>query len=228
MSRLAKSSIGQASHKTNTPSNSVVPPPASSSVPFPSSRQSTRTRASASQPTRPPSRLAQIQQQSRPAPVPRRAVTPKPSQSTTRSTLEPKASQAEASDTPIDSHPPGANIKVVVRCRGLTDFERDQQIVLFTGGVRGRELTVNVNNPTTGGEGGGANDAPGALDDPAPHATSNGLANTGYGSSLVEDPKKNANTKTYPFDHVFGFVTSILDSLRLVTIIILITSLLSH
>ncbi|KAH9468170.1 hypothetical protein Pst134EA_011794 [Puccinia striiformis f. sp. tritici] len=81
---------------------------------------------------------------------------------------------------------PGANIKVVVRCRGLTDAERaaDPQVVLLTGGPHPRH--------------------PGAHDIHANRDEGAGLANTDYSSSLVDDPKRSANIKVYPFDHVFG------------------------
>ncbi|KAH9810600.1 P-loop containing nucleoside triphosphate hydrolase protein [Melampsora americana] len=194
MSRIAKSSNNL--NGTTKPTQ----PTTSSSNPSSSSRQSTRTRlTSTSSLTRPPSRLNPPQTHSRSTTNSRRVPEPKLSQSAQHSTFESKPSHTETNDGPIDPQHPGANIKVVVRCRGLTELERDQQVVLFTGGVRGRELTVNVNNQPTGGAGDaiGSNDANCPPDDPVP-------LDTGYGSSLVEDPKKNANTKTYPFDHVFG------------------------
>jgi len=96
----------------------------------------------------------------------------------------------------------------VVRCRGLTDSERaaDPQAVLLTGGVRGRELTVDLNtHPTQVAPSQqphprhpGVHDLHSNRDDGA------GLANTDYSSSLVDDPKRSANIKVYPFDHVFG------------------------
>ncbi|KAG0147527.1 hypothetical protein CROQUDRAFT_76582 [Cronartium quercuum f. sp. fusiforme G11] len=199
--RLVKSNnLNQTS--SNSGRSNVPTPSASTSTTSTSTRQSIRTRTT-SQITRPPSRLAQLQQQPRPSTNSRRAITPKPSLSSNQLTHEPKATHTEVPDGPIDPQHPGANIKVAVRCRGLTELERDQQIVLFTGGVRGRELTVNINNPQAGsaGDGTGANDGSGPTED---SVATTGLANTGYGSSLVEDPKKHANTKTYPFDHVFG------------------------
>ncbi|EGG08631.1 uncharacterized protein MELLADRAFT_115985 [Melampsora larici-populina 98AG31] len=194
MSRIAKSS-----NSLNSSTKPTQPTTASSHPPS-STRQSTRTRlTSTSSLTRPPSRVNQPQTHSRSTTSAKRVPEPKLSQSSHHSNFDSKTSHTEATDGPINSQHPGANIKVVVRCRGLTELERDQQVVLFTGGVRGRELTVNVNNQPTGGAGDatGSNDANCPPDDPVP-------LDTGYGSSLVEDPKKNANTKTYPFDHVFG------------------------
>ncbi|KAA1080553.1 Kinesin- protein 11 [Puccinia graminis f. sp. tritici] len=211
MSRLARASSRNTNNTSSTTNNTPVPSNNLSTAA--ATRPTTRTRTVSTQsaaPTRPPSRLNQIQASTATSSSSRTTITRKKSsparltnQNDLRRTTTESGNQEELQ--PTQGPLPGANIKVVVRCRGLTDSERaaDPQAVLLTGGVRGRELTVDLNSHPSS-----------AAPSDQPHARAHdihsnrdegaGLATTDYSSSLVDDPKRSANIKVYPFDHVFG------------------------
>ncbi|EHS63745.1 uncharacterized protein PGTG_21837 [Puccinia graminis f. sp. tritici CRL 75-36-700-3] len=211
MSRLARASSRITNNTSSTTSNTPVPSNNLSTAA--ATRPTTRTRTVSTQsaaPTRPPSRLNQVQASAATSSSSRSTITRKKSsparltnQNDLRRTTAESGNQEELQ--PTQGPLPGANIKVVVRCRGLTDSERaaDPQAVLLTGGVRGRELTVDLNSHPSSA-------APSDQPHARPHDIHSnrdegaGLATTDYSSSLVDDPKRSANIKVYPFDHVFG------------------------
>ncbi|CAH7676945.1 kinesin motor domain-domain-containing protein [Phakopsora pachyrhizi] len=208
---------------TTTATNQSIKATATTTATSTSSRlpQLQPSRLNSSDHNRPSNKLKQLSVATPSIPIEPVIRTNQPSSS---SAVEPNHSK---NSTDANSPLPGANIKVVVRCRGLTEQERvsDPQVVLFTGGVRGRELSVDIRSTnsisSSNGNGNGSNCPPSNLPSEATSnctnqqatsddrskvvSTSNsGLTHTGFGSSLVEDPKKNSDIKTYPFDHVFG------------------------
>ncbi|KAI8452321.1 P-loop containing nucleoside triphosphate hydrolase protein, partial [Phakopsora pachyrhizi] len=194
---------------TTTATNQSIKATATTTATSTSSRlpQLQPSRLNSSDHNRPSNKLKQLSVATPSIPIEPVIRTNQPSSS---SAVEPNHSK---NSTDANSPLPGANIKVVVRCRGLTEQERvsDPQVVLFTGGVRGRELSVDIRSTnsisSSNGNGNGSNCPPSNLPDDRSKvvSTSNsGLTHTGFGSSLVEDPKKNSDIKTYPFDHVFG------------------------
>ncbi|MBW0477866.1 hypothetical protein O181_017581 [Austropuccinia psidii MF-1] len=127
--------------------------------------------------------------------------------SSNQSDLQELKSQSQSNQSSL----PGANIKVVVRCRALTQAERDldPQVVLFTGGIRGHELTVDVNNndPSNSNLHNNQPNSNNSIENNNNQQKDNlqaRITHTDYSSSLVDDPKRNPNIKVYPFDHVFG------------------------
>ncbi|WAR55018.1 hypothetical protein PtB15_4B636 [Puccinia triticina] len=210
MSRLARPSnrnTNNPSSTTNSINNTPAPSNSLSTMARPTRTRTVSTQSAA--PTRPSSRLNQIQGAST-ASSSRTTITRKkssPAKLINQNELRRTTTESETQDQlqPTQGPLPGANIKVVVRCRGLTDAERaaDPQAVLLTGGVRGRELTVDLNSHPSAAA---ASDQPHARvhDIHSNREEGAGLANTDYSSSLVDDPKRSANIKVYPFDHVFG------------------------
>ncbi|WAQ84187.1 hypothetical protein PtA15_4A639 [Puccinia triticina] len=210
MSRLARPSnrnTNNPSSTTNSINNTPAPSNSLSTMPRPTRTRTVSTQSAA--PTRPSSRLNQIQGAST-ASSSRTTITRKkssPAKLINQNELRRTTTESETQDQlqPTQGPLPGANIKVVVRCRGLTDAERaaDPQAVLLTGGVRGRELTVDLNSHPSAAA---TSDQPHARvhDIHSNREEGAGLANTDYSSSLVDDPKRSANIKVYPFDHVFG------------------------
>lgn len=205
MSRLARTSS-----RINSSAATTSNTPLLTNGPSTTTRNRTVSTQSA---TRPPSRLNQIQAPSaRTSTLTRSRKRSSPAKLTNQNELRRTANETENHDQlqPTEGPLPGANIKVVVRCRGLTDSERavDPQAVLLTGGVRGRELTVDLNShPTQVAPSQQPHPRhPGVHDIHSNRDDGAGLANTDYSSSLVDDPKRSANIKVYPFDHVFGQV----------------------
>ncbi|PLW52409.1 hypothetical protein PCASD_00047 [Puccinia coronata f. sp. avenae] len=210
MSRLVRPSANRNNSSAANHAISHTPLP-SSSTSSATTRQTTRTRTASTQSaTRPPSRL---NQQIPPASSRTISITRKklsPGKLTSQNELRRTVTESEHQDPlqPTEGPLPGANIKVVVRCRGLTDSERaaDPHAVLLTGGVRGRELTVDLNSHPTSLAPSDQSHHPGVHDLHTNRDDGAGLAKTDYSSSLVDDPKRSANIKVYPFDHVFGQV----------------------
>ncbi|KAI7958325.1 hypothetical protein MJO29_006542 [Puccinia striiformis f. sp. tritici] len=219
MSRLARASSTRNTAANTPATTSSATPGLSNSTASTTTRPTTRTRTVSTQSgiaTRPSSRLNQIQASASAASTSsssRTAIARKkssPAKLNNPNEIRRTTTETETQDQlqPTQDTLPGANIKVVVRCRGLTDAERaaDPQVVLLTGGVRGRELTVDLNShPASAAPSDQPHPRhPGAHDIHANRDEGAGLANTDYSSSLVDDPKRSANIKVYPFDHVFG------------------------